>query len=78
MTDTKLWAVHIEGPDDVHPAPDEETAKRWAAGFNVWADGLEKHPHRPRMKATVQPWSHSAELHREYSQAAREEFCAWN
>lgn len=29
-----LWCCHVRGPDDVHPAPDYETALKWADYIN--------------------------------------------
>ncbi len=35
MPDGRLWCMHIEGPDDVHAAPDFWTALAWAAELNA-------------------------------------------
>ncbi len=31
-----LWCMHIEGPDDLHAAPDFWTALAWAAELNTF------------------------------------------
>ena len=31
-----LWMVHVIGPDDVHPAPDFDTAVQWCAEQNAF------------------------------------------
>jgi N-glycosidase YbiA len=58
MADTRLWCLRAIGPDDVHPAPDFETAQKWADWANEqfadFADTL-------RHVVVVWPWS--AEAH---------------
>ncbi|WP_321814612.1 MULTISPECIES: hypothetical protein [unclassified Paraburkholderia] len=34
MSDTKLWMLHIQGPDDVVGAPSKDDAEKVAAAFN--------------------------------------------
>lgn len=36
MTDSKLWMLHIEGPDDIVAAPSKADADRVAAAFNTY------------------------------------------
>lgn len=43
MSDTKLWMLHIQGPDDVIAAPTREDADKVAAAFNaLWGAYLAK------------------------------------
>jgi hypothetical protein len=35
LTAPVLWCCHIRGPDEVHAAPDYETALAWADRFNA-------------------------------------------
>lgn len=61
-----LWACHVRGPDDVHPAPDYETALKWADMFNEWGEQAnasfkkkytESDPaDAPRIAAVPAPW----------------------
>ena len=63
----ELWCVHIEGPDDVHAAPDKESAEQRAAAFNAAiAREDAKHvgaPLWPTAKAFAAPWPHSGDSH---------------
>lgn len=49
-----LWMVHVRGPDDIHPAPNYETAVEWADYANS-LDGL--------LKAVPAIWTGSQESH---------------
>lgn len=58
--DTRLWCLHHIGPDDVHPAPDFETAQKWAD----WANRrFAEHSDLSRFVVAIWPWS--AERHAE-------------
>jgi hypothetical protein len=69
---TFLWCCHIRGPDDVHAAPDYETAVKWADITNAlnWR-GLGGKIEAPTsyddclLKAVPAPWPWSAEKHAE-------------
>lgn len=62
MTDTQLWALLIEGPDDLYAMPSRKDAEAHA---NILR------PHFERISAgrdivlnpKVVPWPHSAEAH---------------
>jgi hypothetical protein len=64
-----LWCVHVSGPDDVIPAPDEATAIRWAervnAGLRELLADRPAHEYDPVIKAVAAPWPHSREAHAE-------------
>lgn len=62
-----LWCCHVRGPDDVHAAPDYETALAWSDRFNDWISARPKREHDPIMRAApaIYPWSaedHAAAL----------------
>lgn len=67
-----LWCCHARGPDDVHAAPDYETALAWSDILNAvnWR-GLNGTVVPPAsyddclIKAAPAIWPHSAELHAE-------------
>ena len=62
-----LWCCHVRGPDDVHAAPDYDTALRWADITNA----LNWRGHTPEsyddclLKAVPAIWPWSAEAHAE-------------
>jgi hypothetical protein len=65
-----LWCCHVRGPDDVHAAPDYETALKWADLTNAlnWrGKGGETAPppsyDECLLKAVPAPWPYSAEAH---------------
>lgn len=60
--DETLWALHIEGPDDVHPAPSREMAQEAADLFNATFP-QPTDPNRPRAVAKVIEWPHGARSH---------------
>lgn len=69
-----LWCCHIRGPDDVHAAPDYETALKWADTVNAlnWraGNGGVKTPDPVSfedclLKAVPAVWPHSAQSHAE-------------
>lgn len=57
---TTLWAVHVQGPDDLHACPDRETADALALVLNRQ---FMRHtmPDDPLMVATVTEWPYSRE-----------------
>lgn len=65
-----LWCCHVRGPDDVHAAPDYETALKWSDMTNAlnWR-GLKGTIEPPPsyddclLKATPAVWPWSAEAH---------------
>jgi hypothetical protein len=68
----KLWAIHIPGPDDYHPAPSEATAIHMAAKHNAaMAEWIEKQPPNPArpsiesVMASVVEWPFEAAEHAE-------------
>ena len=53
-SDTRLWCLHHIGPDEVHPAPDFDTAWRWAEWANKrFADAADI----SRFTVAIWPWS---------------------
>ncbi len=63
-----LWAVHVEGPDDIHAATDRASADQLAAGYNAAYEQFAKRPdanaeHDAHWNAVVIPWPYSAEAH---------------
>lgn len=60
-----LWCVHVVGPDDVHAAPDWETAARWAMMLNRILARSPDVENPPICIAQVEPWPHSPVLHAE-------------
>lgn len=63
---TELWALHIEGPDDILAAPSKEAAEERARQLNeIWAKAEAAQPSEnwPVMNAVVVPWTGSAENH---------------
>jgi hypothetical protein len=68
MTDqTTMWAVHVQGPDDMHACPDRQTADALALVLNRQ---FERHHKQgdPMMVATVTEWPHSRESWRAASE----------
>lgn len=75
MTDTTLWMLHIQGPEDVVGAPSKEAADKVAAGYNAyWGDYLSKKraesvaegknpDHWPTITAVVVEWDSTAKAH---------------
>lgn len=60
--DATLWALHIEGPDDVHPAPSREMAQEAADLFNTTFPQSDD-PSWPRAVAKVIEWPHGSKAH---------------
>lgn len=70
MTNT-LWAVHIQGPDDLVPVADYLSAIRCANAFNAWWAGFKTekplHDYDPRMWASPVEWTGDIERHAEWA-----------
>ncbi len=67
VSQTTLWCVHIQGPDDLIAFPDQASAEREAAVIN---EAMERHaatrepsPNWPTLKAVAAVWPWSAEAH---------------
>lgn len=56
MTDTQLWALLIEGPDDLYAMPSRRDAEVHATILRGHLEGL-------GLSVKVVPWPHSAEAH---------------
>ena len=53
---TKLWAIHVQGPDSIIPQPDKDTADKRAAAWQASSDALmakDPHPYDPIIKFVV-------------------------
>ncbi len=53
-----LWCLHVRAPDDVHPAPDYETALKWADHLFEHFDKLillSGDKHKPLLRAVLAP-----------------------
>jgi hypothetical protein len=63
-----LWCCHVRGPDDVHAAPDYETALKWSDMVNEWSaktnEGV-KQEDQVWAKAAPALWPWSPENHAE-------------
>lgn len=66
---TTLWAVHIEGPDDMRAAPSKDAAEQRAKeindGYELWAKRPDVSPNAPRWHAVVAPWPYDEAGHAE-------------
>lgn len=60
--DESLWCLHIEGPDDLAPAPSRELAQQAADLFNATFPKSDD-PNWPRMHAKVIEWPHGRTEH---------------
>lgn len=69
MTEPELWAVHIEGPDDVIACADRAEADTRAAEINqAWAQFRQRpdaSDNDPRWHAVVVPWTYGSDDHAE-------------
>lgn len=64
----QLWAMHVQGPDDVWAAPSKERAVAAAKRLNdFWAEKIatKNDPDFPMINAMVVPWNSSPESHAE-------------
>lgn len=59
----QLWALHVEGPDDVLAAPSADEAMRVAVKMQRWWEAQPHHEYNPVLKFSVVPWPHSPESH---------------
>lgn len=64
---TTMWAVHVQGPDDLHACPDRETADALALVLNGQFMRHSK-PGEPLMVATVTEWPYGYEAWRAASE----------
>lgn len=62
---SRLWAIHIEGPDDIQAAPSFNEATKHAAAMNALFDSRAASPHdqMPPMRAVVELWPFGIEEH---------------
>ena len=61
-----LWCLHVRASDEVHPAPDYETALKWADYLFDRFDKLavlKRDENMPLLRAVPAPWPWSAESH---------------
>jgi hypothetical protein len=69
VTEPELWAVHVEGPDDVIAAADRAEANTKAAEINQAWEEFRQRPdaseNDPRWRAVVVPWTYGAAEHAE-------------
>ena len=67
---TTMWAVHVQGPDDMHACPDREVADALALLLNRQ---FAKHtdPNDPQMKAEVVAWPYGYEAWKAASEQLR-------
>ncbi|MFP3564747.1 hypothetical protein [Paraburkholderia sp. SIMBA_030] len=75
MSETKLWMLHIEGPDDIVAAPSKEEADKVAAAFNAFygaylakqraaSVAAGRDPNNwPTINAVVVEWDSTAKAH---------------
>lgn len=70
---TPLWAVHVQGSDDIVPQPSREAADQ----FNALLDALDVEnaakPMYPKFAAQVIPWPGTADEHAEALRREAEE-----
>jgi hypothetical protein len=60
----RLWCCHVRGPDDVHPAPDYETALTWSDWINDrFGPHTREDENYPIMRAAPAIWPWSAARH---------------
>lgn len=63
-----LWAVHVQGPDDIVAEESRESADRNAAALNQWYENRTKDPDFdprtfPRIHAEVIEWPYERDAH---------------
>lgn len=63
MNGQTLWAIHIEGPDDIIAAPSKDAAEREAALLNRYFASMAKSENDPDLRAVVTAWPYTAEGH---------------
>ncbi|SER51775.1 MULTISPECIES: hypothetical protein [Pseudomonas] len=62
MSNQKLWAVHMQGPDEIMAMASHEDAEQFCAYFEDFAA---KHPHLPKVDCLIIEWPSSTEEHAE-------------
>lgn len=60
---TLLWCCHVRGPDDVHAAPDYQTALAWSDRINDWFAAQPRRENDPIIRAAPAIWPYGAETH---------------
>ena len=60
---TTLWAIHVEGPDDIIAAPSRDAAEREVVLLNQQFASVPKSVNAPVVRAVVIEWQHTAEGH---------------
>jgi hypothetical protein len=74
----KCWALHIEGPDDLIPAPSKHLAQFAADVLNRWFDGrTDKHEFDPVMRAQVVEWTLGYERWKAGSEQFADHWADW-
>lgn len=68
--DTTMWAVHVQGPDDMYACQDRETAEALALVLNVQFRH-DSRPDFPLIVATVTEWPYGYEAW----SAAKDQLC---
>lgn len=63
MNKTTLWAVHIEGPDDIFAMPSESAAQEHCDILNRHWEKRNQNAIGPFLTAKVVPWPYTAEAH---------------
>lgn len=67
---TTMWAVHVEGPDDLYACPDRDTSEALALVLNRQFERHAK-PDDPPMAATVVKWPYGYETWKADSEQLR-------
>ncbi len=63
-----LWAVHVQGPDDILASESRQHAEETAAGLNAWYEAQTRKPDfdpevYPRIHGEVIAWPYDAAAH---------------
>ncbi|MGE8367018.1 hypothetical protein [Cupriavidus sp.] len=58
-----LWAIHVEGPDDIIAVPSRDAAEREAVLLNQQFASVPKSKHAPVARAVVIEWPYTAAGH---------------
>ncbi len=62
---TELWALHIEGPDDIYAMPSKEAAENHARILNDYFNDPRREGYFFLRQAFAVHWPYSAEAHAE-------------
>lgn len=78
MTTTNLWAVHVEGPDDILAMPSKADAEKYANHLNAAYEQFTRRPDHdseldPRWHGVVIPWDGTTAEHDAYLAELRED-----